>query len=84
MSWFDKWRAQKAPTAIERATVHILDVARPERREFWQIGKDVGRQLYERHKAPNDHLYALINYVDGEPKINLVTKNNWDLLKVII
>jgi hypothetical protein len=60
MSWFDKWRAQKAPTAIERATVHILDVARPERREFWQIGKDVGRDLYERHKAPNDHLYAFI------------------------
>jgi len=84
MSWFDKWRAQKAPTAIERATVHILDVTGPERRKFWQIGKDVARDLYERYKAPNDHLYVLINYVAGEPKFNWATKNNWDLLKAIM
>jgi hypothetical protein len=81
MSWFGKWRAQKKPPLVERVTVHVLDVRGPKRTEFWQIDKDVARDLYERYKALNGHLYVLINYMDGEPRINLVTQKNWDLVK---
>src|SRR4029077_12757352 len=81
MGWFDKWRAQKKPPPVERVTVHVLDVTGPKRTEFWQIDKDVTREFYERYKALNGHLYVLINYMDGEPRINLVTQKNWDLVK---
>jgi hypothetical protein len=81
MGWFDKWRAQKKPPPVERVTVHVLDVTGPKRTEFWQIDKDVTREFYERYKASNGRLYVLINYVDGEPRINLATQKNWDLVK---
>ena len=84
MGWFDKWRAQKKPPPVERVTVHVLDVTGPKRTEFWQSDKDVTREFYERYKALNGHLYVLINYMDGEPRINLVTQKNWDLVKAIM
>ena len=63
MSWFDKWRAQKKPPPLERATAHILDVTGPRRTEFWQIDKDVTHEFYETYKALNGDLYVLIDYI---------------------
>jgi hypothetical protein len=78
---FDEWIAQRKISKIEGVTVHIIDVMRPERTEVWEIGKDVSREIYEKHKGPNGDLYVSIHYEAGEPVVSVANKEAWDMIK---
>jgi hypothetical protein len=59
-------------------TLHILDAKQAQPREMrCLIGKHVSREIYERNRDSEGHLYGLVYYADEKPLMKVVHKEIW-------
>jgi hypothetical protein len=63
-------------TLLESCTADIID-PKGDRTEEWLIGRDIEKDVYNRFKDENGHIYIMIVYRAGVPDTNVLKKDAW-------
>jgi len=75
--------AEGKATFHEACDVHILD-PKGSREEQWLIGTDIEKDVYDRFKDNNGHIYAFVVWEKGEPNMSIIKKEIWQQFKMAI